>query len=207
MTDAPGLMMFLAGALLLNVTPGPDMAFTLAASARGGVKSGLAAAFGVGLGCLAWSALTAAGLAAVLAASDHALTVIRVVGGAYLLYLAVTAFRRRREMPSAEGGDAIAKAFRAGALTNLFNPKVGLFFLAFLPAFVDPASGAGWAQIFLLGALFSFTGVCVLAVVAVCAGAVRARLEQSVATRSALNTGAAAVFAGLGLYLLFARER
>lgn len=207
MIDGSDMLMFLAGALLLNVTPGPDMAFTLATSARGGVRSGIAAALGVCTGCLVWSALTAAGLAAVLTASEHAMTVIRMVGGAYLLYLAWIAFRHRQEMPKAEGGRAVLKAFRAGALTNLFNPKVGLFFLAFLPAFVDPAAGAGWLQIFLLGALFSFTGFCVLAVVAVCAGAVRTRLENSVSMRSALNTGAAAVFGGLGLYLLFSRER
>lgn len=207
MIDPQNLTLFLAGALLLNITPGPDVAFTMATSARGGVRAGLAAALGVGVGALIWSALTAAGLAAILAASEHALTVIRIVGGCYLLFLAWSAFRHRREMPQSSGGASFAKAFRAGAVTNLFNPKVGLFFLAFLPAFTDPSSGPVWLQTFLLGAAFSFTGVCVLAAVALGAGAVRAHLERSAAIRSVINTSAAAVFAGLGLYLLFSRSR
>lgn len=207
MIEPHNLTLFLAGALLLNITPGPDVAFTMATSARGGVKAGIAVALGVGLGALTWSALTAAGLAAILAASEHALTVIRVIGGGYLLFLAWNAFRHRKEMPQSSGGASLVKAFRAGAVTNLFNPKVGLFFLAFLPAFTNPASGAVWLQTFLLGAVFSFTGVCVLVLVALGAGVLRSRLEQSVRIRSAINTAAASVFAGLGLYLLFSRSR
>ncbi|MEX0643709.1 MAG: LysE family transporter, partial [Parvularculaceae bacterium] len=79
MVDPASFWLFLAGALLLNITPGPDMAFTLATSAKGGVKAGLAAAAGVGLGSLAWAGLTAAGLAALLAASEHAFTIIRII--------------------------------------------------------------------------------------------------------------------------------
>lgn len=210
MMDAQTLTVFLTGALLLNITPGPDMAFTMATSAKGGVKAGIAAAVGVGFGCLIWSALTAAGLAALLAASEHAMTVIRIVGGAYLLFLAWNAFRHRRAMPASSGGASVMQAFRAGAFTNLFNPKVGLFFLAFLPAFTDPSASSTWPiwlQTFFLGAVFSFTGVCVLACVALGAGAARTYLERSVKMRSAINTSAAAVFAGLGLYLIFSRDR
>ena len=207
MIDAQTFAVFLAGALLLNATPGPDMAFTMATGARGGVRAGLAAAAGVGAGCLGWSALTAAGLAALLAASEHALTVIRVAGGLYLLYLAWNAFKHRRAMPEAgRGGASAAQAFRAGALTNLFNPKVGLFFLAFLPTFADPAAGPVWLQTFMLGAVFSVTGACMLAAVAFAAGTARERLARSVRLRSAVNTGAAGVFAGLGAYLLFSRN-
>ena len=205
MIDGSMLYLFLAGALVLNFTPGPDMAFTLATSARAGARAGLAAAAGVGAGSLGWAILTAAGLAALLAASEHALTVIRIAGGAYLLYLAVRTFQNRRQMMQSKGGAGIAQAFRAGALTNLFNPKVGLFYLAFLPSFTDAAAGPVWFQILALGSIFSFTGALVLALVALIAGSARSLLTQSERFRVALNMIAATVFGALGLHLLFAR--
>lgn len=197
---------FLAGALLLNVTPGPDMAFTLASAGRGGARAGLAAALGVGVGSLGWAALTAAGLAALLAASSQAFTVIKVVGGAYLLYLAWRTFRSRRDFKEATGASTLVSAFRAGALTNLFNPKVGLFYLAFLPTFTNPEIGPVWEQILVLGTIFTFSGTLVLALVALAAGALRDRLARSERLRVGLNSVAAAAFAALGLRLLLARD-
>lgn len=206
MLDPALFWLFLGGALLLNVTPGPDMAFTMASAARSGPRAGLAAAAGVGAGSLGWAALTAGGLAALLAASEHAFTAIRIAGGAYLLYLAWQTFRHRREFSSRAGAPNLAAAFRSGAVTNLFNPKVGLFYLAFLPSFVNPELGPVWLQILLLGAVFSVTGTLVLAGVAFGAGALRDRFARSVRLRATINTIAAGVFGALGLRLLLVRE-
>ncbi|MHA7871244.1 MAG: LysE family translocator [Hyphococcus sp.] len=206
MIDPQSFFLFLAGALLLNITPGPDMAFTLATSARGGARAGAAAAVGVGVGSLAWAVLTATGLAALLAASEHALTLIRIAGGSYLLFLAVRTFMHRREVPDAAGAADAMRAFRAGVLTNLLNPKVGLFYLAFLPGFVDPSAGSAALQMLLLGAVFSIGGALVLLLVAVAAGALRRQLTQSISFRARLNTASACVFGGLGVYLVFSGE-
>ena len=196
-------LLFLAGALLLNITPGPDMAFTLATSAKSGTRSGLAAAAGVVTGSLVWAALTAVGLAALLAASEHALTVIRMAGGAYLVYLGVKTYLHRHNAPEVTGAVNFGRAFRSGALTNMLNPKVGLFFLAFLPSFVDPAAGPVGPQIFILGVLFSFSGGLVLALAAMAAGRMRESLVNSAHLRAGLNTASASIFGGLGLYLVF----
>jgi threonine/homoserine/homoserine lactone efflux protein len=206
MIDPSHFWLFLTGALILNITPGPDMAFTLASATRGGTKAGLAAAAGVGLGSLVWAALTAAGLAALLAASEHAFTVIRVAGGCYLIFLAVRTLVTSAELPEANGATSVAGAFRSGALTNLFNPKVGLFFLAFLPTFANPEIGPVWLQTLTLGAIFTFSGVCVLAIVAFAAGLLRERLARSRRMRIGLNTLAATCFGALGLRLLFMRS-
>lgn len=206
MLDPQSFLLFLAGALLLNLTPGPDMAFTLATSAKGGVRTGVAAALGVGAGSLVWAILTAAGLAALLAASQHALTVVRIAGGVYLIYLAVQTWRTRHEWRKAKGAENISAAFRAGALTNLLNPKVGLFYLAFLPAFTNAALSPAWLQILLLGTIFSIGGACVLMIVAFLAGSARDALARSPGVRSTMNTVSASVFGLLGLHLIFVRR-
>ncbi len=199
-------LVFLAGAVLLNITPGPDMAFTLASSIKGGARSGIAAAIGIGCGSLVWAGATAVGLAALLSASHHALTIIRIAGGCYLVYLAVQTYRHRRETIEATGaGDAVA-AFRAGLITNLLNPKVGLFYIAFLPAFTSEAAGPLWAQVLFLGAVFSVSGVIVLIAVAGAAGRLRDRVASSAALRARIRTASALVFGGLGLHLIFARN-
>lgn len=207
MFDGAGFAIFLTGALLLNITPGPDMAFTLASTARGGARAGIAAAIGVGAGSLGWAAATAAGLAAMLAASEHAFTFIRIAGGFYLLFLAVRTFSEKPPAYEPVAHAGLAKAFRAGALTNLFNPKVGLFFLAFLPGFVDVEAGYVAAQTFMLGAIFSVTGSCVLVLVAMAAGAVRERVLGSGGIASAMKYVSASIFGGLGFYLLLGDER
>lgn len=202
MIDGAAFALFLSGALLLNITPGPDMAFTLASAARGGARAGIAAAFGVGAGALGWAVAAAAGLAAMLAASEHALTIIKIAGGFYLLYLAVRVIVEKQAPPTATGASGAGKAFRAGAITNLLNPKVGLFFLAFLPGFVRPELGEPALQIFFLGAVFSFTGTCVLVLVALAAGAMRSRLVENPRAQGYMKALSASVYGALGVYLL-----
>ncbi|GJL94693.1 MAG: lysine transporter LysE [Hyphococcus sp.] len=206
MIDSQTLFVFLGAALLLNITPGPDMAFTLATSIKGGVRMGVAAALGVGAGCLGWAVLTAFGLAALLAASQHALTIIRFVGGAYLLYLAVQTFRHRHAPLATDGAQSMWGAFRSGAMTNLFNPKVGLFFLALLPVFITPTISPAWLQILFLGAIFSISGAVILVVVAFMAGSLREQLIQSPKIRGRINIIAASVFGALGFHLLMSKS-
>ncbi len=203
---AETFFVFLAGAFLLNITPGPDMAFTLASSVKGGARSGAAAAVGIGCGSLIWAGVTAAGLAALLSASHHVLTVIRIAGGCYLIFLAVQTFRHRRESIDATGADDTVAAFRAGFVTNLLNPKVGLFYIAFLPAFTNAAAGPIWSQVLVLGAVFSVSGALVLIGVAFAAGRLRDRVASSGRLRARIRTVSALVFGGLGLHLIFARN-
>lgn len=215
MIDTHAFLLFLGGALLLNVTPGPDMAFTAATAARGGRRAGIAAALGVGAGAMGWAVATALGLAAMLAASEHALTILRLIGGAYLLFLAVRTITETEpsaaEAPARSGagntaGVGVVRFFRAGALTNLFNPKVGLFYLAFLPTFVDPARPVAM-QMLLLGAVFGLTGAGVLVLVALGVGSARTRLGASIRFRERLKIVSAAVYGGLGVYLLVSGAR
>ncbi len=203
---AETFFIFLAGAVLLNITPGPDMAFTLASSIKGGVRSGVAAAFGIGCGALVWAVATAAGLAALLSTSHHILTIIRIAGGCYLVYLAVQTYRHRRESVDANGARDALAAFRAGFATNLLNPKVGLFYIAFLPVFTNAAMGPVWAQVLFLGAIFSVSGALVLIGVAAVAGRLRDQMASSVALRARIRTASALAFGGLGLHLIFARN-
>lgn len=197
---------FWAGAIILNLTPGPDMALTLASTARGGVRAGLMAALGIVVGSFVWAALTAGGVAALLAASATAMFVIRTLGAVYLLYLAVMTWRKRREPISIDGNVDAAGAFRAGLLTNLFNPKVGLFFLAFLPAFVSADNGPLWTQIFALGALFSLSGGVVLALAAYAAASVRSKFAAASVIQERMNIAAAGVFGAMGCAILFTRN-
>ena len=202
MIEPSAFLVFLAGALALNFTPGPDMAFTLATSAKGGVRAGLAASLGVGVGALLWALFAALGLAAIVAASSQAMVIIRILGGLYLLYLAIQTWRARDEIAVSNGAGAAGDAFRSGVVTNLLNPKVGLFFLAFLPAFTDPAAGAIWLQSLVLGGVFATTGTLVLMGVALAAGAAQARLAQSANFRRTLNAVSAGIFGALGARLL-----
>ncbi|MEJ2000255.1 MAG: LysE family translocator, partial [Maritimibacter sp.] len=153
---------FLGAGLLLNLTPGADVMFASASGLAGGPRAGVAAAFGVALGGLMHASLAAAGLAALLAAAPTLFTTLRYLGAAYLLYLAVKAWRAGPAEPRT-GAAKLTQAIRRGFLTNALNPKVALFILAFLPQFTSPATGPVWLQILVLGALFSTTGFFVTA--------------------------------------------
>jgi threonine/homoserine/homoserine lactone efflux protein len=162
------LLPFLVAALTLNLTPGADMTYVIARSAGQGRLAGISSAFGVSAGALVHTLLAAVGLSALVMQSDTAFQIIKFAGATYLIYLAWKAWRSG----DAEVGQAprppasLGRIFTEGMLTNLLNPKVALFILAFLPLFVDPARGSVAGQIMFLGLLFNIGGTTVNVIVA-----------------------------------------
>ena len=203
------LWLFAASVLVFNLTPGPDLMFTLARSLQLGARGGIAAAFGVGAGCLVHTAAAAFGLAALLAASAEAFTVLRWVGAAYLLWLAIGMFRASTgdaaDAPATARGPVDAwRTFRQGFLTNALNPKVALFFLAFLPQFIDAAAPGKSLAFLFLGSWFTLQGIAVLVVFAL-AVAPLGRLQASARARRALRTVGGGLFVVLAARLAVAR--
>jgi threonine/homoserine/homoserine lactone efflux protein len=155
--------LFYASALLLNIAPGPDTAYIIGRSLQMGWRGGAAAALGISTGCLVHVLGGAIGLSALLAASSAAFTILKWFGAAYLCYIGVTMLLSRAPARSAEGaadrsGASLAKVFWQGALTDILNPKVALFFLAFLPQFVAAEASHKAIAFILLGLIFIFNG-------------------------------------------------
>lgn len=147
---------FLTMALLLNLAPGPDIAFILGHTARGGKRHGAAAMLGIWTGVLGHITFAAVGLSAIIAASAKAFAAVKWVGVAYLFWLGVQALRSRGDFLSAQRTDAVValrRVYGQGILVNLLNPKVAIFFLAFLPQFVTAGAGPIWLQLFVHGVL------------------------------------------------------
>jgi threonine/homoserine/homoserine lactone efflux protein len=158
------IWLFVASGLLLNVTPGPDTAYIVGRSLQLGWRGGAAAALGVGSGCLVHVFAAAIGLSALLAASATAFTAIKWAGAAYLCFLGVKMLLSGQASPAedvataASGAVSLRQVFWQGALTNVLNPKVALFFLAFLPQFVAADSPHQALAFLLLGLIFVFNG-------------------------------------------------
>jgi threonine/homoserine/homoserine lactone efflux protein len=155
------LPLFIVAGLLLNITPGADSLFIVARSISQGVRAGVAAALGIGLGCCVHIFAAALGLSAVLAASSVAFTFVKIAGAAYLVYIGISLLRARPT--SAQSVGTIAPAplgtiFAQGFLTNILNPKVALFFLAFVPQFIEPSAPNKPLAFILLGVIFNFNG-------------------------------------------------
>jgi threonine/homoserine/homoserine lactone efflux protein len=159
--DPASLGVFVLAALLLLVTPGPAVLYIVARSIDQGRQAGLVSMLGVHAGTLVHVAAAAAGLSAVLAASATAFTVVKYLGAAYLVYLGLRRLLDRA--PSAATGPVQApqlrRAFVDGVIVNVLNPKTALFFLAFLPQFVDVSRGQVGAQILALGGVFVALGL------------------------------------------------
>ncbi|MEO8806800.1 MAG: LysE family translocator [Burkholderiaceae bacterium] len=208
------LPLFLTAALLVNLTPGPDMLFVAGSSAVQGRRAGVLAALGVGAGCLLHVALAAVGLSALLAASVTAFTLVKWVGAAYLVWVGLSMLRARgrgdvsagSEPAGATPAQGSSRVFWQGAWTNALNPKVALFFLAFLPQFIVPGAPQQALSFLALGLVFTVGGVAVNIFVAL----LTHRVRQGVAGRSGsarfgawLQRAAGALFIGLGLKLAF----
>ena len=179
------LAVFLAAGLALNLTPGPDMLYVATRGAGEGRAAGIASALGIWAGCFFHIGALALGLAALMARVPAAYQAVQVAGACYLVYLGARAILRPEALAPAAALEpaALATIFRQGLVINVLNPKVALFFLAFLPQFVDPARGSATAQIVVLGLLFNTTGTLVNLGVAVLASRatvwLRARQQAS----------------------------
>lgn len=208
----PQLAAFAVAALALNVTPGADMTFVGISAARGGLRTGVAAALGIMLGCCAHILFAVLGLSALIAASQTAFTVLKWGGAAYLLYIAWSLVKQpsspdKGDETSADSSAAPAtalRAFRQGALVNLANPKVGLFFLAFLPQFIDPAAADKTAQIALLGMWFNVSGTLVNIGVAFIAARAASQLKGNAKVGRAIRLATAGIMGGLAVRLALA---
>jgi len=191
---------FMAAAVVLYLTPGADMMFTLASGIAGGPRAGLAAAVGISTGVMVHVIVAAAGLAVLLVTHPAAYTAIRLIGAAYLLYLAWTSWHAKGGLSAQVGRGNVWRAFRRGFLTNILNPKVALFVLALLPQFTVPAIGPVWHQIIILGAFLAMGGVVTDGAYGVFAGLLAKRLTRA---SNAMNKVSAVLFGGLAARLIF----
>jgi threonine/homoserine/homoserine lactone efflux protein len=200
--------LFLAAGILLNLTPGPDTAYILGRSIAQGRDGGVASALGIGVGSILHTYAAALGLSAILATSVFAFVAIKLLGGVYLIFLGIkmllecgkhlsllSEFRRRTNLA----------AFRQGILTNVLNPKVALFFLAFLPQFIDPASNTKVIAFLLLGFTFVTTGTIWCLVLACFAATFSERLRSNEKIGQWLNRTVGALFISLGARLATAK--
>lgn len=212
MLSAEVILIFFATSLLLGVAPGPDNIFVLTQSAMYGVTAGLVTTLGLVTGLCVHTTAVALGVAAVFQSSTLAFTLLKTVGAGYLLYLAWLSFRagallaRTTHVAGGMRGAAFpgyAALYRRGILMNVTNPKVSLFFLAFLPQFCDPAQGSPALQVLMLGALFMLATIMVFFGVAALGGRLALWLNSSPRSQIVVHRAAGLVFTGLAVMLIF----
>jgi threonine/homoserine/homoserine lactone efflux protein len=194
------LLLFVLSALLLNITPGPDTLYIVGRSSTQGFEAGAVAALGIGAGIMVHVSAAALGLSAILAASAEAFAVVKLVGAAYLVYVGVSLLRFRAATADNPQRAALRTVFVQGFWTNVLNPKVALFFLAFLPQFVDADAPSKAAAFLFLGCLFNFNGTLWNLFVAWSA----ARVGRSLGNSIWFNRTVGALFVYLGARLAFA---
>ncbi|MFY0692248.1 MAG: LysE family translocator [Paracoccaceae bacterium] len=208
MPELDVLSVFFAAAVALSLAPGPDNIFVLTQSALHGRLAGFVVTLGLCTGLLVHTTAVAFGVAALFAASALAFTAVKLLGAGYLLYLAWQAFKAGTAPLSAETGSApsLWQFYRRGIVMNITNPKVAIFFLAFLPQFADPAIGPLAPQLLGLGGVFILAAICVFGSLAWGAGFLGDWLRNTPTAQRVLNRIAALVFAGLALRLLAAER-
>lgn len=195
---------FVAAGVLLNLTPGQDTLYILGRAIAHGRAIGVASALGIGTGCLLHTGAAALGVSALIAASPAAFTLLKIAGAAYLIYLGAGMLLGRAPVADTPVSPAAANAraaFRQGVLTNITNPKVALFFLAFLPQFIDPASPDKLAAFLLLGSTFVATGTLWCLILALAAARARTWLSPAARGSRWLARAAGLLFIALGVRL------
>ena len=207
MPEKAAFLTFLVAALALNLAPGPDMLYVIGRSVGQGRKAGIVSSLGVFLGCWVHILAAAFGIAALLRSSPMAFNVVRYAGAAYLIYLGIRMLAQKTDLTSQQlKTESLGAIFRQGAITNVLNPKVAIFFLAFLPQFIDAHRGSVALQIVVLGLIFNVGGTLVNLAVAYAGGTLGEllRRNQSIARLQRRFTGL--IFVGLGLRLAWQRR-
>ncbi len=203
------LPLFIISGLLFNMMPGPDSLLIMTRSATQGWRAGVAATLGIGTGIMVHVLAAAVGLSAILATSATAFTVVKYVGAAYILWMAFGLLRSKRAVP----GEALAvpplpyrRIFAQGLLTNVLNPKVALFFLAFVPQFIDAAAPDKALAFVILGCIFNFNGMlwCVSLALFTAFASARVKLNPTVVLW--LNRLTGGLFVWLGIKLALSKQ-
>jgi threonine/homoserine/homoserine lactone efflux protein len=197
------LAAFFMASVLLALAPGPDNIFVLTQSALRGRSAGLLVTLGLCTGLLVHTTAVAFGVAVIFQASAVAFTALKLFGAAYLLYLAWHAFRASSQDISADrtNGMSAGRLYRRGIIMNVTNPKVSIFFMAFLPQFADPARGPLSLQMLLLGGVFIVSTILVFGGIALLTGSIGPWLSRSPKTQVVMNRVAGLVFVGLAVKL------
>jgi threonine/homoserine/homoserine lactone efflux protein len=198
---------FAVACVVLNLVPGPGMMFIIAHGIAGGRRAGVIAATGMASGTVAHTVAAALGLSALLRAAPFALDAVRIGGALFLLYLAVSAFRSTKKtttsQPVRKGArSTVNRTYVSAVMTNLANPKVVLFYLAFVPQFITPGGWPVSVQILILGAVLIVIGLAMDSMVGITAGACSNLLMRRPAFQRWLKRLSAAVFGGIALRLL-----
>ena len=204
------LWLFALSGILLNITPGPDTAYIVGRSLQMGWRGGAAAAIGISCGCLFHVTAASVGLSALLMASSTAFTLLKFVGAAYLLVTGLQMLWSRPVILNAGLASApppLRRVFWQGVLTNALNPKVALFFLAFLPQFVDPESQAKPLAFLVLGLVFITTGTLWCLFLAAFASRAAHRLQQSEGVIVWINRALGGLFIYLGIRVALLEAR
>jgi len=205
MPDPSRLALFVGAALLLLVVPGPSVLYIVTQSVSHGRRAGIASVAGITTGTLVHIAAATVGLSALLASSAVAFDVVKYLGAAYLIVIGVRrlAGLERAQEERARGTRDLGRLYRQGIVVNTLNPKTALFFLAFLPQFVDPSRGVAWVQVLLLGLLFATLGFMSDGIWALVAGTLGDRLRRSRRFPAVQRYVSGSVFVGLGAVAAF----
>lgn len=195
---------FFTAAFLLNLTPGPDMAFVLGQTARRGIASGFSAMFGVWFGAFIHIIFAVLGLSAILATSAFAFSLVKWVGAIYLIWLGIQALRSSGVLMSTKGHvsqTSMVKIFKQGVLVDVLNPKVAVFFLAFLPQFTVAGAGPVSAQLFLHGFIIIAVAALVEPPLILIGGRLTSYLGNNRKVSRWMDRGLGTLFIGLGIKL------
>lgn len=198
---------FLVASILLTITPGPDFMFVFAQSVSQGKKAGIATGIGLCTGLIGHTLAAAIGISAIIYQSSIAFNVVKIIGAIYLLYLAFQAFRET-SMPSQQKAVQYSSMalYQKGILMNLLNPKVSIFFLAFLPQFVAVDQGNIPAQMVMLGVLFIIQALIIFILLSTLAGSVGDRIWNNPLLLKWVNRAKGAVFGYFAIRLLFEKN-
>jgi threonine/homoserine/homoserine lactone efflux protein len=203
MFDSSTLLFFTTASILLALAPGPDNIFVLTQSAMKGKLVGIVVTLGLCTGLIVHTSAVALGVAAIFHASALAFNLLKFAGAAYLLYLAWGAFRAGTSTLDTKASQEIGlpRFYLRGIIMNVTNPKVSIFFLAFLPQFTKPENGSLPLQLAALGGIFILSTLLVFGAISLLAGVMGQRLRRSERAQKILNKTAGAIFAGLALKL------
>jgi threonine/homoserine/homoserine lactone efflux protein len=208
MFNIENFYLFLSVSILINLSPGPDMIYTAARSLSQGAKAGIFSAFGIFAGCLFHITAAVFGLSAIIENSILLFSIIKFAGAAYLIYLGVRSFFSKKGKTRINSLPVLTKRkiFLQGMVTNILNPKVAIFFLSFLPQFVNPHSDHVKEQISFLGLWFDVQGALVLVTVAILTGAFKNILQKNTAFWNWQEKITGVILVGLGVKIIFSRK-